>query len=85
MKKVISTFLFFIVVTLAHSQTTYYWVGGTNGAWATATSWNTALNGSGTSRSSNSSSDILIFDYGGSNNFTKYLKNLALILKNSFP
>ena len=65
MKKVISTFLFFVVVTLAHSQTTYYWVGGTNGAWATATSWNTALNGSGTSRSSNSSSDILIFD--GSN------------------
>ena len=62
MKKVFSTFLFFVIVIIAHSQTTYYWVGGATGLWTASTSWNTSLDGSGTPRNNNSSSDIYIFD-----------------------
>lgn len=44
-------------------QTTYYWVGGTAATSFTANSnWNTALNGSGTTRSAAAGTDILIFD-----------------------
>jgi len=62
MKKAIFTLLFSCAMVVAFSQSTYYWVGGAAGAWATATSWNTALNGSGTSRSSANTADVLIFD-----------------------
>ena len=62
MKKVISTFLFVVIATIVHSQATYYWVGGLTGTFTLLTNWNTALNGSGTSRSSNLNPDILIID-----------------------
>lgn len=66
MKKVLFTMLLLLTVNLIYSQTTYYWVGGTanvtNGI-NTGANWNTALDGSGSSRpSSTGTSDILIFD-----------------------
>jgi len=51
-------------IHFAYAQTTYYWVGGTApaaGGWSTSTNWNTALDGSGTARTS-AATDILIFD-----------------------
>lgn len=56
-----------LIITIGgYAQTTYYWVGGLSSAsWTTAASWNTALNGSGTSRSTPNYGDTLIFD--GSN------------------
>jgi hypothetical protein len=73
MKKLIFTLVAAFLVQLSFSQTTYYWVGGTNatggasGGWNTGANWNTALDGSGSSRPSASAgnNDILIFD--GSN------------------
>jgi hypothetical protein len=62
MKRVIFTLLLSSVMLCAFSQSTYYWVGGQTGAWGTATSWNTLLNGTGTSRSSANAADVLIFD-----------------------
>lgn len=63
MKKVIFTFLLLVTLVAGYSQTTYYWVGGTTGVWASATSWNTVINGSGTSRTTvDQAMDILIFD-----------------------
>ncbi|MFM7014723.1 MAG: hypothetical protein ACKOX3_00195, partial [Bacteroidota bacterium] len=44
---------------------TYYWVGATGGTWSTAANWNTAANGSGTTRSTASTTDILIVDGAG--------------------
>ncbi len=41
---------------------TYYWVGGTAGNIETASSWNTAVDGSGTDRSTPDAADVLIFD-----------------------
>ncbi len=42
---------------------TYYWVGGaTGGSWTIASNWNTNPDGSGTNRSTVSTSDILIVD-----------------------
>ena len=73
MKKVLFTFLIFLIVGIAHSQTTYYWVGGTSGSFSASSSWNTALNGSGSQRVAFNSSDILIFDgtnIGGSTPIT---------------
>jgi hypothetical protein len=67
MKRIIFTFIAFLPVLLGYSQTTYYWVGGTTpaaGAWNTGTNWNTALNGTGTTRTA-ATTDILVFD--GSN------------------
>ncbi|MEP6673705.1 MAG: T9SS type A sorting domain-containing protein [Ferruginibacter sp.] len=61
MKKVIFTLLFISGTLLGFSQATYYWVGGTTGTWSTGTSWNTALDGSGTSRTA-ATTDVLIFD-----------------------
>jgi hypothetical protein len=68
MKKLIFTLFTLIAVQAAFSQTTYYWVGGTSpaaGAWNVGTNWNTALNGSGTARSTSVATDNLVFD--GSN------------------
>lgn len=73
MKRVIFTLLLSSVVLTAFSQATYYWVGGPTGAWNTGNSWNTALNGSGTNRSSANIADVLIFDgsnIGGSSSAT---------------
>lgn len=65
MKKVFSTFLFFLVVCIAHSQTTYYWVGGASTTSYTSNgNWNTSLDGTGALRSVAGAqiTDILIFD-----------------------
>jgi hypothetical protein len=59
---------FILLASLAgFSQTTYYWVGGVGPAafHGTSANWNTALNGSGTARSTPLANDILVFD--GSN------------------
>jgi Secretion system C-terminal sorting domain len=47
------------------AQTTYYWVGGSAASFTANSSWNTALNGSGTTRTAAANDDVLIFD--GSN------------------
>jgi len=66
MKRTLLLLLSFITMAAAHSQATYYWVGGVGPASFTATtSWNTALDGSGAVRSSPATNDILIFN--GSN------------------
>jgi hypothetical protein len=63
MKKVISTFISLLLMHVAFSQVTYYWVGGLGPVSFTASSsWNTQLDGNGSSRTSPSSNDILIFD-----------------------
>jgi trimeric autotransporter adhesin len=62
-------FIFFTAITFAmYGQNTYYWVGGLNASTGinTGTNWNTALNGSGSSRpASANAADVLIID--GSN------------------
>lgn len=65
MKKFVLIFLGLLTAGLAHSQATYYWVGGATGNWTSGASWNTQLNGSGTSRSAANAADRLIID--GSN------------------
>lgn len=66
MKRLLLTILLLPVVVLLHSQTTYFWVGGAGPvAFSTNANWNTALNGSGTTRSAADPADILVFD--GSN------------------
>lgn len=57
-------FLSFLLISVAaYSQTTYYWVGGAGPSSFTSNSnWNTALDGSGTTRSASAANDILIFD-----------------------
>lgn len=45
--------------------TTYYWVGATGGTWNTAANWNTSADGTGTTRTTPVSSDILIVDGAG--------------------
>ena len=51
------------MAAVSFAQTTYYWVGGTSEAnIGTASNWNTQLNGTGTSRSTISSTDILVVD-----------------------
>jgi hypothetical protein len=50
----------------ASAQTTYYWVGNQGDSINVTSNWNTVIDGSGTSRSSNTNaSDVLVFD--GSN------------------
>ena len=44
---------------------TYYWVGLTGGAWATAANWNTLANGTGTTRTVVATTDVLIVDGAG--------------------
>ncbi len=62
MKKVIFTLLMLCATKMVFSQGTYYWVGGAAGSFTASASWNTALNGSGTARSSFTNTDVLIFD-----------------------
>jgi hypothetical protein len=65
MKRVIFTLIFFCGCLFVNAQQTYYWTGGTTGSWTAPSSWNTALNGSGTARASANNADVLIID--GSN------------------
>lgn len=68
MKKLLLSFFVLFITATAMSQATYYWVGGlSSGQWTTAASWNTALDGSGTARTTalKNAGDTLIFD--GSN------------------
>lgn len=66
MKKIISTLILILFIQSAWSQATYYWVGGTNqSSFTSGSNWNTALDGSGTSRSTANNMDVLIID--GSN------------------
>src|SRR5687767_1269788 len=67
MKKVLISMLLTAMLSSAYSQTTYYWIGGpTPVSIHTTSNWNTALNGSGSTRpSSTGATDVLIFD--GSN------------------
>lgn len=66
MKKLLFILLLSFAGLAGMSQTTYYWVGGSAVTSYTANSnWNTALNGSGTTRVAAAGTDILIFD--GSN------------------
>ncbi len=97
MKQSVLLSAFILMALFGLGQTTYYWVGG-NGATAnvsftSASKWNTALDGSGTTRATADPSDILIVDGNniggttpttgtvtatcGSNNFGK------LILRNN--
>ncbi len=63
MKKVICSLLFFSISSLVFSQSTYYWVGGlVEGNISTAGNWNTQLNGSGTTRGTAASTDVLVID-----------------------
>jgi hypothetical protein len=43
----------------------YYWTGATGGVWSLASNWNTAADGTGTSRSTVATTDILIIDGAG--------------------
>jgi hypothetical protein len=64
MKRILLACMLLMAIA-AHSQT-YYWVGGTTASgFSTNSNWNTALDGSGTTRAAVAAGDILIFD--GSN------------------
>ncbi len=58
--------LFVLLITMtavAHSQTTYYWVGGTTiTSFTNNANWNTLQNGSGTTRAAADPTDILIIN-----------------------
>ncbi len=81
MKTSIFTFLLLLATAAGYSQTTYYWVGGTTPTSFTAnSSWNTQLDGSGTTRTASDPTDILIFDgsnVGGSSNVTGAVTAIA--------
>lgn len=67
MKRILLSCFLLCTVSFGFAQTTYYWVGGTGPVSFTATtSWNTNLDGTGTSRptpgSNDGNGDILIFD-----------------------
>ncbi len=67
MKRILLTMLLVTIVTIAFSQTTYYWVGSGTGAANnsinTSANWNTAQNGTGSPRpSATGATDILVFD-----------------------
>lgn len=76
MKKIFTLCLLAFIYVNGFSQTTYYWVGGAGPASFTSTgNWNTALDGSGDSRSvlGAMDTDVLIFDgtnIGGSTSTT---------------
>ncbi len=69
MKKNLLLAFFIFSITVLKAQNTYYWVGGTGNnaavSFTTNSKWNTALDGSGTTRAIHDSTDILIVD--GSN------------------
>lgn len=66
MKKFLFTMILMMTFSFIFGQSTYYWVGGTANPTTginTGANWNTALNGSGSSRSSSTNNmDVLIFD-----------------------
>lgn len=63
MRKFLFTMLLMTVAFVASSQSTYYWIGGANPvAIQTNANWNTALDGSGSSRTSSANPDVLIFN-----------------------
>ncbi len=63
MKKILFTILLVLTAGLIYSQTTYYWVGGVGPiSYTSNNSWNTQLNGGGTTRTAAAATDILIFD-----------------------
>ena len=59
------TVLVFTQFGNAWGQTTYYWVGATGGNWSAAANWNTAVNNTGSARSSAANTDILVIDGDG--------------------
>lgn len=61
MKKNTLLLLLFVAAN-SFAQQTYYWVGGTTGAWSNAASWNTIRGGGGTTRTTPNVGDILVFD-----------------------
>ena len=67
MNRAVLTILLLACASGAFAQLTYYWVGGTSPTTiTTGSNWNTALDGTGSSRpSATGASDILVFD--GSN------------------
>jgi len=63
MKKIILNCFCLLLAAMAFSQTTYYWVGGVGPtSFTSGTNWNTALDGSGSSRTTADTTDILIFN-----------------------
>lgn len=63
MRKILFTILTMTVAQVAISQSTYYWVGGANPvAIQSNANWNTSLDGSGSSRTSSTNPDVLIFN-----------------------
>ena len=65
MKRILVMMLMMVALG-AYGQTTYYWVGGTaTSPFTTNSNWNTALDGSGTTRAAADPTDILIIS--GSN------------------
>jgi hypothetical protein len=63
MKKLLFILLLSFAGFAGMAQTTYYWVGGAGPVSFTVNSnWNTALNGSGSTRSAAAATDILIID-----------------------
>lgn len=64
MKTFFLTCVSLLLLSAGYSQTTYYWVGGTGPSGiGTATNWNTALDGTGSPRSTDTT-DILVFSGG---------------------
>src|SRR5882724_11531684 len=63
MKRILFTCTLFLALGAAHSQSTYYWVGGAGPVtFSTNSNWNTAQDGSGTVRSASAATDVLIID-----------------------
>ncbi|HEU4470376.1 MAG TPA: MBG domain-containing protein, partial [Flavisolibacter sp.] len=64
MTKFLLSCMLALVAGITHAQTTYYWVGGaSSGTVNTGANWNTAINGTGSSRpSSSGATDVLVFD-----------------------
>ncbi|MEP6676538.1 MAG: MBG domain-containing protein [Ferruginibacter sp.] len=63
MKRILFACLLILITTAGYSQTTYYWVGGTASSGFTSNAnWNTALNGSGSTRAAVDPTDILIIN-----------------------
>ena len=66
MKKTLLILSFALLTFITYSQPTYYWIGGngtaSNVSFTSASKWNTALDGSGTTRATSTATDVLIVD-----------------------
>lgn len=63
MKRFLLACLFIVFGFISKAQTTYYWVGNSGDSINVNSNWNTVLDGSGSSRtSSTTTTDILVFD-----------------------